>query len=346
MEFSEGQEIGGYRIVRELGRGGMGTVLEVEHPVLGAHYAMKVLDLDKEKVDIYRDRFLAEGRLLAHIDHPGLVTVFDLGVDEQCGALFYVMNLVLNAEGNSETLANVSPDLLEEERIANWFVSLCEALDYIHDKGVIHRDVKLENILLDSEGRVRISDFGISKVLDAEFGREVQAYRTITMVQPSGESRVLGTWGYMAPELKRGGEATCAVDVYSLAIVFFRLLTGVWFEESLLPGRSSSQRHRVNALDLLSHFDLRWSDVLLPMLDPDPVRRPLRLGEVAKLLRVRKRRFGKMSSRVRRFLVAGVALGIAATVWLLATRGAEFKGYDEQTLKIIDSAFAIPRSLQ
>ena len=275
MLFREGDEIGPYRIVRALGQGGMGTVYEVEHAKLGVHYALKTFTLDHGHVDLFRRRFLAEGKVLARLRHPHIARVFDLDILEGGALAYFVMDLVHYKDGVSYTLADLEVGGADEEHLVRWFVQLASALDYIHGLGIVHRDIKLDNILLDDKGGVTLGDFGISKFEGERIRREVDVSRTV--VSTDGGARagglVMGTAGYMAPEVLRGQPATGAADAYALGVTFFRLLTGIWYEPD------------TNVLNLLAPFDDVWSKILPPMLARDPAERPVRLLPLAERLR-------------------------------------------------------------
>ena len=160
MKLETGDEVGQYRIVRELGRGGMGAVYEVEHVKLGVHYALKAFALENGHVEALKNKFLAEGKVLARLHNPNLVRVFDLNFDEKTGTLYFVMDLVLSEDGNPHALSDVRTVELDEDRILQWFTELSSAIDYIHEQGVIHRDIKLGNVLISANNHVVLSDFG------------------------------------------------------------------------------------------------------------------------------------------------------------------------------------------
>ena len=271
-KFNQNDTIGGYRIIRPLGEGGMGAVYEVEHTQLGVHYAMKTFALaDDSHVDLLKNKFLAEGKVLARLHHPNIVRVFDLNFDERTHTPYFVMDLVLGADGNPRTLADVECSEIDEECVRRWFVELAAALDYVHAQGIIHRDIKLSNILVNADNEVVLSDFGISRLFSDNLRREVSA--VYTMVSAATCQRlVMGTHGYMAPEVERGEEATPAADVYSLGVLIVHLLTGVWYE----PGSK--------ALRLLDTFDLPWGHVIPQMLADNPKDRPTDLASLAKEL--------------------------------------------------------------
>ena len=263
-------QVGLYRIVRPLGRGGMGAVYEVEHMNLGTRFALKTFTLDHGYVKLLKDRFLAEGRILARLRHPNLVRVFDLDIDEATETPYFVMDLVQYKDGESYTLADLEQGGADEEHLSRWFSQLCSALDYIHSAGIVHRDIKLGNILLDSQSGVVLSDFGVSRFCDKELRRELALERTIASDSITTGNLVMGTSGYMAPEVKRGEDATPAADAWSLGIVFFRLLTGVWYE----PG--------TNIWSLLDPFNEAWRDVLHGLLAENPADRPATLEPEAR----------------------------------------------------------------
>ncbi|MCQ2390397.1 MAG: serine/threonine protein kinase [Kiritimatiellae bacterium] len=257
-----GQTIGSYRIVRPLGKGGMGAVYEVAHEKLGVHYALKTFTLDHGNVDFMRERFLAEGRVLARLRHPNLVRVFDLDVDAATGTPYFVMDLVTYKDGEPHTLADVEEGGADESTLAQWYRELLDALKYVHAQGIVHRDVKPGNILLSVDRHVLLSDFGVSRFFGEDIRGELDLNRTITSATAGGRL-VMGTVAFMAPEIKHGEEATPASDFYALGMVFFRLLTGMWYEPN------DTARH------LLEGFEYNWDAVLLPLLSASPAdRRP------------------------------------------------------------------------
>ena len=274
MELHQNDEIGAYRVVRGLGQGGMGAVYEVEHVKLGVRYALKTFTLDHGHVELFRKRFLAEGKVLARLSHPNIARVFDLDVLDGGRFAYFVMDLVRYKDGESYTLADVEVGGADEEHLVRWFAQLASAVDYIHGVGIVHRDIKLDNILLNDKGGVTLSDFGISKFEGERIRSEVNVSRT--MVSADGAASgglVMGTRGYMAPEILRGREASAESDAYALGVTFFRLLTGMWYEAG------------TNALTLLEPFEGAWTDVLPQMLDADPKKRPTDLTALAERLK-------------------------------------------------------------
>ena len=251
----------------------MGAVYEVEHMQLGVHYALKAFTLEGGHVDILKNKFMTEGKVLARLHDPHLVHVFDLNFDEATGTPYFVMELVLSEDGRPRTLLDVNTAELDEDCVFQWFAELASVVDYIHREGVIHRDIKLGNVLLSSDGHVVLSDFGVSRLFSERLRSDVKAVNTMVSETATGARLVMGTQGYMAPEVARGEEATPAADSYSLGVMFVYLLTGIWYE----PGSK--------VFKLLETLEYRWIDVLPRLLAEDPAERPTNLSELVEQLR-------------------------------------------------------------
>lgn len=272
-EFNPDDTIGVYRIVRLLGKGAMGAVYEVVHTQLGVHYALKSFTLEGRHVDVLKEKFLAEGRVLARLHNPHVVRVFDLNFDEATRTPYFVMDLVLYKDGSPHTLSDVDEADLDEGFVRQWFAELASALDYIHAQGIVHRDVKLSNVLLTTDKHVVLSDFGVSRLFSDGLRREVKGATTI-VAETNNSRLVMGTHGYMAPEVERGEDATPAADAYSFAVMIVYLLTGIWYG----PGSK--------ALQLLETLELPWGRVLPQMLAEDPAERPANLSALVEQLGV------------------------------------------------------------
>ena len=350
MEFAPEQILGNYRIVRLLGQGGMGAVYEVEHVKLGVRYALKTYTLDHGEVELFRKRFLAEGKMLARLDHPNLVKVFDLDIDEATGTLYYVMNLVLYKDGETRTLDDIEPGGADEDLLFQWFSELCAALAYVHAMGIVHRDIKLNNILLTPDKHVVLSDFGISRVFDDRLRQNVGVSRTMVSGARTTGRLVVDTEGYMAPEVLRGEEATPAADVYALGVVFFKLLTGVWYDPCLATAKKG-KTSVASVVSLLSEFEYRWKDVLPAMLDENGNRRPVDIADFPaclKATKVWKRPAARPVPWKRLLLCAGVLLALA----LVGVVGYLTVGRQNKTADVMDedasaaSAFAVPEKFR
>jgi len=204
MQFDQ---LGPYRIVRSLGRGGMGVVYEGVHLETDEPAAVKLLSASLARVEDFRDRFAAEIATLRKLNHPNIVRLFGFG--EQDERLFYAMELVDGAS-LEKLLVRRRPFAWRE--VAEIAVQVCAALRHAHDRGVIHRDIKPGNLLLDRQGQVKLSDFGIARL----FGN----------AQITNPGSVMGTAEYMAPEQAEGAPAGPRSDLYSLGAVMYALLAG------------------------------------------------------------------------------------------------------------------------
>ena len=260
----QGSVVGGYRVVRLLGAGGMSRVYEVVHEKLGTHFALKVFArAEKGDVAFLRERFVAEGRLLARLKSPRLVRVHDL-LELPTGEPCYVMDLVLGPDGKPATLEDMrQAGTVEERDVFRWYADMAEALRIVHAAGVVHRDVKLTNILVAADGHAVLADFGISRYCDAELRAELSVETTFAADATTNSRPVLGTGNYLPPELRAGKPAVPASDYYALGVALFRLLTSVWYE----PG--------TNALDLLAPFDPAWRRIIPVLLAVAPEDRSL-----------------------------------------------------------------------
>jgi len=255
--MKSGREIGEYRIVRLLGKGGMSEVYEAEHLRLGSHHAVKFFTYEKN-VDGVKERFLAEGKLLAKLAHPRVVRVTDSGTDPETRQPYFVMDLVTDPEGQVRSLADVPVGEVDELQIGMWYDDLREGLAYIHAKGVIHRDLKLENILIGPDGHVVLTDFGISKIGAAQNGDTVvDPVQTIIRLR-DGKNPVMGSLGYMAPELEMGVAASPQSDYFALGVIVYRLLTGTWCDA------------RTDIRGGLETYDPVWRQIVPQLLHSNP----------------------------------------------------------------------------
>ena len=193
-----------------IGRGGMGVVFRARQRALDRPVAVKALLPPPGDSQGWGERFRREAQVLARLQHPGIDTVQDYGQADDLAWL--VMELV---EG---TILRV---LMEGERLSpdkalGLVPPICEALQYVHERGIVHRDVKPENVLLDTEGRVKLVDFGLAKLSAGGGGANL-----------TRSDQAMGTPRYMAPEqLERPQEVDHRADIFSLGVVFYEMLTG------------------------------------------------------------------------------------------------------------------------
>jgi streptogramin lyase/predicted Ser/Thr protein kinase len=206
-DFSIGSEVAGYRIEEQIARGGMGVVYRATHLGLERPVALKVIA--RELVDRrgFRERFLRESRLAARLDHPSVVPIYDSR--EIGGELVVAMRLIKGGDLR-QLIDREGP--LAPRRAIDLLTQVAEALDAAHAAGIVHRDVKPHNILIEGD-RAYLSDFGLAKAVD-ESGA-------------SGSASVVGTAQYMSPEQWRGETIGPAADVYSLGCVLYEAITGI-----------------------------------------------------------------------------------------------------------------------
>jgi serine/threonine protein kinase len=198
---------GRYELVRPLGHGAMATVDLAQDVELDRPVALKRLPENLARDEDLRRRFVREARLAARLAHPNVVRVFDVGEDE--GRPFIAMEYV-EGETLAELVARRGP--LPAAEAARLGVQMCAALAAAHAAGLVHRDVKPQNLLLGNDGVLKLGDFGIAVGYEGT---------RLTL-----EGTVLGTAGYLAPEQARGEQVTAAADIYAVGAVLYELLTG------------------------------------------------------------------------------------------------------------------------
>lgn len=200
--------IGGYELIREIGRGGMGIVYEAHQPDLSRNVALKMLIGDRGASAEDRSRLRNEAESIARLDHPAIVAVHDMGSDRD--RFWFTMQLI-RGQNLSHQAYRYRADFHAAARVV---VAIAEAIEHAHRRGVLHRDLKPGNILLDEEGRPHVSDFGLARHLD----------RDAALTQPGA---ILGTPSYLAPEqLTDPSGVTTAADIYGLGAILYFLLTG------------------------------------------------------------------------------------------------------------------------
>ena len=237
-----------FEILALHGRGGMGAVYRARQRDLGRLVALKIVVPHRPEV---AERFAAEARALARLDHPGIVRVFDAGI---AGDLCWLTMEFI--DGPTLRGAMRAGDLPPARSLA-LIPELCAALQYAHDQGVVHRDIKPENLLLTPEGRLKIADFGLARLLgDPALG----ATRT---------GVVMGTANYMAPEqIERPGTVDHRADLFALGVVFYELLTG-----ELPLGRFAAPSQK-------AAIDARLDEVVFRALEKEPARHWQQAGHI------------------------------------------------------------------
>ncbi len=202
-----GATLGAFRILQQIGEGGMAKVYKAYQPSMERYIALKVLPSHYAEDPQFIERFIREARTIAALEHRNILPVFDFG--EQDGITYMAMRYVEG--GTLKELLNKGRLTMHD--ILDLLVQICSALDYAHRRGVIHRDVKPSNVILDSEGAAYLMDFGIAKVL----GKSGDLTAT---------GAAIGTPAYMAPEQALGEKVDSCTDIYALGVVLYEMVVG------------------------------------------------------------------------------------------------------------------------
>ncbi|HEX3479651.1 MAG TPA: protein kinase [Kofleriaceae bacterium] len=228
----------GYTVGDVIGRGGMGEVLLAHDEVIGREVAIKRMRRSEPNADA-ETRFLREAKIQARLQHPAIVPVHELGRDAD-GRPYFTM----------KRLAGVTLyQLLGEprQRLLRAFADVCLAIEFAHEHGVIHRDVKPTNIMLGDFGEVYVLDWGVARVLDEDGSGHPSVRDIITVEGETQTGAVMGTPGYMAPEQALGYGMSPAIDVYALGCVLFEILTGEPLHPRGASGAASAIAHPTTA---------------------------------------------------------------------------------------------------
>jgi eukaryotic-like serine/threonine-protein kinase len=213
-----------YTVEKTLGRGGMATVELARDTELDRRVAVKRLFASLADDTVFRQRFLREARMAAALSHPNLVAVFDVGDED---GLPYIVMEYVDGETLADLMRRTGP--VPPDRAVDLLLQVCAGLQHAHAAGLVHRDIKPQNLLVRSDGVVKIADFGIARTLQA------------TQLTQAGT--VLGTAAYLAPEQAVGERVAAAADIYSLGAVGYELLSGrTPYEFTSLADLSLQQR--------------------------------------------------------------------------------------------------------
>lgn len=231
----DGELFGQYKVLRMLGEGGMGQVYEVEHQVLETRHAIKLINPAVLEYEESLQYFRNEARVMANLNHIGIVDVDDFGQTE--GYYWLRLELIPGIEFDQKNLISLDqyldcrPELLHEYEVFNFLKQTLSAIGYAHSKGVIHCDLKPANILLHPQG-AKIADFGIVRLLREDFHRtsiqpiiQETQYNHSHTLSPT-ETAIMGTYEYMSPEQRKGLRVDGRSDLYAIGLIAYQMITG------------------------------------------------------------------------------------------------------------------------
>src|SRR5580765_3063323 len=256
-----GQTISHYRILEQIGAGGMGVVYRAHDERLDRDVALKVLSPELAGDREFLARFRREARTLSKLNHPNIATVHDFDTD--AGTSFIVMELV---RGTS-LIDKIRTGPIPEPELLRLATQLLDGLGAAHAEGIIHRDLKPGNLRLTLDGRLKILDFGLAHTVQSDLNI------TQSVASTTG---VVGTLPYMAPEQLRGEIADVRTDIYSAGVVLYELATGSRpFPDTFAPRLTDSILHRIpiSAREINAQVSRELDAVILTALEKEPRRR-------------------------------------------------------------------------
>ena len=333
-----GKTISHYKILEELGRGGMGVVYLAEDTKLDRKVALKFLPPELGRDKDAKERFVHEAKAAAALNHANICTVHE--IDEHEGRMFIAMEYV----GGSSLKEAVANAPLALERSVDVAIQIAQGLVEAHEKGIVHRDIKPANIMVTSRGGVKIMDFGLAKLRN--------------QVGLTKEGTTLGTVGYMSPEQARGGDVDRRTDIWSLGAVLYEMITGRVpfkgeYEQAVIYSILNTEPEPVTSLR--TGVPMELERIVMKSLAKDPDERYQHIDEMLVDLRQVARqlgpvgysatrisgsagiRTGTQKSKTRWPFIAAIVL-VTVIALLMVGRGYLFEG----KAKVIDSIAVLP----
>lgn len=338
-----GKRLRDYQILECLGRGGMGSVYLAHHMTLDREVALKILADQFGDDEVYIQRFLKEARAAAKLNHPNIVHVYDFGIDSIDGAPTYFMVMEYVSGMTLKDMVNTYGPIPVSD-VAGLMQQACAALDYAHQQGIVHRDVKPDNFILEDTGVLKLTDLGLARI-----SSQKDASLTVS-------GSVMGTPYYISPEQIRGEEnISSSSDIYSLGATFYHIAAG----EVPFPGKTSAlimSRHLIeeppDPATLIPDFDPSLSAILLKLLKKECFDRYLNLQELYHELTALNPAPPEILCR---FVVSGTETSVGTdsevAFSFLADSGIQIEGLVEDIMvctgegKLIDNLFYEPFQL-
>lgn len=262
-----GQRLGQYEITELIGSGGMATVYKAYQPGLDRSVAIKVLPLHYAVSANFEERFIREARAVAQLSHPNILPIYDVGVEN--GLRYFVMKYVPD-----QTLRQLFEQPITLAAVSRYIDQIASALDHAHGHGILHRDIKPDNMLLEGDWLL-LADFGLAKIMEAN---EPLTY----------SGKVLGTSAYVSPEQAKGEVVDHRTDIYSLGIVLYEMVTG----QTPYQGNTPMEivfKHVYERIPPARHYNPNLpeavEDIIFKATAKDPADRYNRAGELAEALR-------------------------------------------------------------
>jgi eukaryotic-like serine/threonine-protein kinase len=323
-----------YRVVEALGTGGMGEVYRAHDEQLDRDVALKVLPSESAGEEAIRDRLLHEARSASALNHPNICTIYQVGGSGP--RPFIAMEYVV---GRTLAQLTLGGSALPTEQALIFAIQIADALEHAHTRGVIHRDLKCANVIVTSEGRVKVLDFGLAKRME---GPELGAV-TMSLASFTDARSIAGTLPYMAPEVLRGGAASTASDIWSFGVLLYEMITGTLPFEGQSAYDLTTSIMRDVPKPISNRLPRPLDNILHRCLSKEPDRRYRTAGEVrAALQAVAAGGYGSVTTtRARRAaLLAGACLATALGFWAIELYPGHNRQFD--SIAILPFANASP----